>query len=125
MTATADAAKEIADLNLTYMLLAQKMLRADKPAAMLRLGISPAVAELLSTLPLADVIKLAASNFVLCTFRLDELPGFRSVVEGARQQALQQAHISIILAGAQGGLTVAAPDAARPLPARSRLSTAS
>lgn len=125
MTATADAAKEIADLNLTYMLLAQKMLRADKPAAMLRLGISPAVAELLSTLPLADVIKLAASNFVLCTFRLDELPGFRSVVEGARQQALQQAHISIILAGAQGGLTVAAPDAARPLPARARLSTAS
>lgn len=125
MTAMADAAKEIADLNLTYMLLAQKMLRSDRAAAMLRLGISPAVADMLSAMPLAEVIKLAASNFVLCTFRLDELPGFRSVAEGARQQALQQAHISILLAGAQGGTAMAAPEAARPLPNRARLSAAS
>jgi flagellar transcriptional activator FlhD len=125
MTATADASKEITDLNLTYMLLAQKMLRDDKPAAMLRLGISPAIADLLTTMPLAEVIKLAASNFVLCAFRLDELPGFRSVLHGARQQALQQAHISIILAGAQSGAAVAAPDAARPLPRPALLSATS
>lgn len=115
MTAMADAAKEIADLNLTYMLLAQKMLRHDKPAAMLRLGISPAMADLLAIMPLAEVIKLAASNFVLCTFRLDDLPGFRSVLQGARQQALQQAHISIILAGAHNTPAAAAPEVVRPL----------
>jgi flagellar transcriptional activator FlhD len=97
----ADASKEIADLNLTYMLLAQKLLRQDRSAAMLRLGISPEMADLLVALSLAEVIKLAASNFVLCAFRLDDLPIFRTVMQGTGQSHLQQAHLSILLAGAQ------------------------
>ena len=97
----ADANKEIADLNLTYMLLAQKLLREDKAAAMLRLGISAEMADLLTGMSLSEVIKIATSNFVLCAFRLDELPIVRTVMQGDRQAALQQAHISIVLAGAQ------------------------
>ena len=97
----ADASKEIADLNLTYMLLAQKLLREDRSAAMLRLGISQEMADLLVALSLAEVIKLAASNFVLCAFRLDELPIFRTVMQGVGQSHLQQAHLSILLSGAQ------------------------
>lgn len=97
----ADANKEIADLNLTYMLLAQKMLREDRAAAMLRLGISGEMADLLAGMSLGEVVKLATSNFVLCAFRLDELPVFRTVMQGAKERALQQAHISIVLAGAQ------------------------
>ena len=93
--------KEIADLNLTYMLLAQKLLREDKAAAMLRLGISNEMADLLIPMSLAETIRIAASNFVLCAFRLDELPIVKSVMQGDRQQSLQQAHISIVLAGAQ------------------------
>jgi flagellar transcriptional activator FlhD len=96
-----DATKEIADLNLTYMLLAQKLLREDKAAAMLRLGISAEMADLLAGMSLAEVIKIATSNFVLCAFRLDELPIVKTVMQGERQAALQQAHISIVLAGAQ------------------------
>ena len=45
--AATEMTKEIADLNLTYMLLAQKLLREDKAAAMLRLGISNEMADLL------------------------------------------------------------------------------
>ena len=101
MTA-ADATKEIADLNLTYMLLAQKLLREDKAGAMLRLGISAEMADLLIGMSLSEVIKIATSNFVLCAFRLDELPIVKSVMQGGeRQAALQQAHISILLAGAR------------------------
>jgi flagellar transcriptional activator FlhD len=96
-----DASKEIADLNLTYMLLAQKLLREDKAAAMLRLGISSEMADMLAGMSMGDVVKLATSNFVLCAFRLDELPVFRTVLQGPREQNLQQAHISILLAGAQ------------------------
>lgn len=96
-----DGSNEITDLNLTYMLLAQKLLRADRPAAMLRLGISAEMADLLAGMSLADVIKLATSNFVLCAFRLDESSILRNVMQGGRQGALQQAHISIVLAGAQ------------------------
>ncbi len=54
----ANASKEIADLNLTYMLLAQRLLRQDRPAAMLRLGISPEMADLLIAMSLAEVIKI-------------------------------------------------------------------
>jgi flagellar transcriptional activator FlhD len=95
------ASKEIADLNLTYMLLAQKLLREDRAAAMVRLGISPEMADLLIGMSLAETIKIATSNFVLCAFRLDELPIVRSVMQGDRQAGLQQAHISIVLAAQQ------------------------
>jgi flagellar transcriptional activator FlhD len=106
MTAS-DATREIADLNLTYMLLAQKLLREDKAGAMLRLGISPEMADLLIGMTLAEVIKIAASNFVLCAFRLDELPIGPAVLQGGRDRALQQAHISILLAGAQPAVAAA------------------
>jgi flagellar transcriptional activator FlhD len=95
-----NASKEIADLNLTYMLLAQKLLRQDRAAAMLRLGISGEMAELLAGMSLAELVKLATSNFVLCAFRLDELPGVRSMIQPGRESALQQAHLSILMAGA-------------------------
>lgn len=98
--ATPEMSKEIADLNLTYMLLAQKLLREDKAAAMLRLGLSSEMADLLAGMSLAETIRLAASNFVLCAFRLDELPIVQNVIQAERQPALQQAHISILLAGA-------------------------
>lgn len=96
----ADATKEIADLNLTYLLLAQKLLRQDRSAAMLRLGVGAEMAELLAGMSLPETIKLAASNFVLCAFRLDELPGVRSMLQPGRDNALQQAHLAILLAGA-------------------------
>ena len=105
------ANKEIADLNLSYMLLAQKMLREDKAAAMLRLGISAAMADLLAGMALAEVIKLATSNFVLCAFRLDELPAFRTLMQGSKERSLQQAHLSILLAGDAG--SAGTPAAAR------------
>lgn len=93
-----EAAQEIADLNLTYMLLAQKLLRKDKASAMLRLGIGAEMADLLAGMSLAEVVKLASSNFVLCAFRLDELPIARTVMQDARERALQQAHLAIVLA---------------------------
>lgn len=94
----ANASKEIADLNLTYMLLAQKLLRQDRAAAMLRLGISGEMADLLTAMSPAELVKLATSNFVLCAFRLDDLPGVRNTIQPGREGALQQAHLSILLA---------------------------
>ena len=95
----AERSKEIADLNLTYMLLAQKLLREDRAAAMLRLGIGAEMADLLAGMSMGEVVKLATSNFVLCAFRLDELPIARTVMQDARERTLQQAHLAIVLAG--------------------------
>jgi len=96
---SAEASREIADLNLNYMLLAQKLLREDRATAMLRLGMGREVADVLAGMSLAEVVKLATSNFVLCAFRLDELPIARTVMQDARERTLQQAHLSIVLAG--------------------------
>ena len=109
----AEPTKEIADLNLTYMLLAQKMLREDKAAAMLRLGISGEMADLLIGMSLAETVKLATSNFVLCAFRLDDLPVFRTLMQSGKDRSLQQAHLSIVLAGGQSPVAPSAGQAAR------------
>ena len=58
--------KELADLNLAYMLQARRLLRADRAAAMRRLDIGPDIAELLAGMSLDETLRLAASNFVLC-----------------------------------------------------------
>ena len=90
----ASASQEIADLNLNYMLLAQKLLRQDREGAMLRLGVSPELADLLLGMTLSQVVKLANTNFVLCSFRLDNA----RLVHAAKSPALQATHISIVLA---------------------------
>lgn len=104
-----DASKEIADLNLTYMLVAQKLLRQDRTSAMVRLGVSEELADMLIGMSLAQIIKLATSNFVLCAFRLDDLPIVK-LVQDSREPSLQQAHLSIVLASSRKrmGLSAAA-----------------
>jgi flagellar transcriptional activator FlhD len=90
---------EVADLNLAYLLLAQRLVREDYATAMFRLGLSREVADLLGSLSLSQVVKLAASNVLLCRFRFDDHAIFSSLTHNDRNQALQQAHASILLAG--------------------------
>ena len=52
---------EIKDINLSYMMLAQQMLRADKAAAIYRLGISQDVAGIVESLTAGQLLKMAAS----------------------------------------------------------------
>ena len=96
---TTEASQEIADLNLTYMLLAQKLLKSDRAGAMLLLGVSEELADILTGMTLSQLVKLAANNFLLCAFRLNEIPAAR-VLDRTKTAALQQAHISIVLASA-------------------------
>ena len=61
MTDTATT-NEISDLNLTYLLLAQRLVREDVATAMFRLGLSREVADLLGNLSVSQIVKLAASS---------------------------------------------------------------
>ena len=69
-----EMSKETAELNLASMLHAQKLLREDRAAAKLRLGLSDELAELLAGMTLADTIRLAASDFLRVSFGRDGLP---------------------------------------------------
>ena len=95
-----EISKEIGDINLAYMLLAQKLAKQDRAAAMYRLGVGRELADLLANMSLTQIVKLAASNFLLCSFRLDDHPMFAVFGEG-KYSTLQQAHMAILMAARQ------------------------
>lgn len=108
ITASGVISREIGELNLAYMLLAQKLVKQDKAEAMFRLGVGRELADLLANMSLSQIVKLAASNFLLCSFRLDDRPMFAVVGEG-KEPALQQAHMSILMAARQAQAQAQSP----------------
>mgnify|MGYP002335871305 CR=1 FL=1 len=92
--------REIGDINLAYMLLAQKLVKQDRAAAMFRLGIGDELADLLANMTLSQIVRLASSNLLLCSFRLEDNPMF-AVMGQQNDGALQQAHMSILMAARQ------------------------
>ena len=63
---------EIREANLTYLMLAQTMIRQDKAEAVFRLGLNEEAADILTALSSAQVLKLASRNTLLCSFRVDD-----------------------------------------------------
>ncbi|MBK7051063.1 MAG: flagellar transcriptional regulator FlhD [Rhodoferax sp.] len=63
---------EIRDANLTYLMLAQTLIRKDKADALFRLGISEESADLIATLSPAQILKIASGAMLLCRFRVDD-----------------------------------------------------
>jgi flagellar transcriptional activator FlhD len=92
---------EIRDVNLAYLLLAQRLVREDRATAMIRLGLTREMADLVANLSVSQVVKLAASSFLLCRFRLGDHPGLSAVTEEKKELPLKQAHASILLSSQQ------------------------
>ena len=63
---------EIRDANLTYLMLAQSLIRSDKAEALYRLGMSEESADLIAALSPAQILKIASGNMLLCKFRVDD-----------------------------------------------------
>jgi len=63
---------EIREANLTYLMLAQTLIRQDKAEAVFRLGLNEDAADILSSLSAAQVMKLTSRNTLLCSFRVDD-----------------------------------------------------
>ena len=90
---------EIGDLNLTYLLLAQRLVKEDVATAMFRMGMSRELADLLGSLSLSQTVKLAASSLLLCRFRFEDQPMLSALTNDGKSLALQQAHTAILLSG--------------------------
>ena len=60
---------EIREANLTYLMLAQSLIRKDKAEALFRLGISEESADLIAALSPVQISKIASGNMLLCRFR--------------------------------------------------------
>ncbi|MCX7213017.1 MAG: flagellar transcriptional regulator FlhD [Burkholderiales bacterium] len=96
---------EIREVNLSYLMLAQGMVRADKVQAVFCLGVSEAVADILADLSPAQLIKIASGNMMMCRFRFDDEMVWSLLSEHGRRspQGLDgnaaRLHASIVMAG--------------------------
>ncbi|MDX1668529.1 MAG: flagellar transcriptional regulator FlhD [Limnobacter sp.] len=96
---TTSTCEEIKELNLSYLLLAQRMLREDKPGAMLRLGISDEeVADILTGLSISQVMRLAGTSHLMCGFRFDESMVWKLMVDHGKHQSATSMHAAILMA---------------------------
>ncbi|SAK41874.1 transcriptional activator FlhD [Caballeronia fortuita] len=89
---------EIHEVNLSYLLLAKRLLQEDRVSAMYRLGLSEQVAQVLTSLSLAQAVKVASSSHVLCRFRFDDHAILASLADKDKNAAIAHAHASILLA---------------------------
>ncbi len=89
---------EIQELNLAYLLLAQRLLNDDRAAAMFRLKVDEETADLLVSLSASQLTRLARTNQLLCHFGLEGADRLRQVVDNPRENGLAQFHASLLLA---------------------------
>jgi flagellar transcriptional activator FlhD len=89
---------EVQEINLRYMLLAQRMLREDKAAATYRLGLGHEVADLLAGLTPSQVLKLAACGVLLPRFRFDDTVVLDLVANHRGERGMPNTHATIVAA---------------------------
>jgi flagellar transcriptional activator FlhD len=94
---------EIREANLTYLMLAQNLIRKDKAEAQFRLGISEASADLLATLSPIQISKIASSPMLLCRFRMDDEVVWGLLTNHSARKvdndATTRLHASILMSG--------------------------
>ena len=98
MTAT-NMLDEIREANLTYLVLAQNMIREDKPQAMYRLGIRDDVAGMIESLSPAQLIKVAATNQLVCRFACNDEMVWGLLTSHTKDRELAGVHVAILRAG--------------------------
>jgi flagellar transcriptional activator FlhD len=93
---------EIREANLSYLMLAQSLIRSDREQALYRLGVSEETAALIDTLTPAQMMKIAGGSTLLCRFRMDDDIVWNLLTshgKGAANDGLSRLHASILLAG--------------------------
>lgn len=93
----------IREANMTYLMLAQNLIRQDRAEALFRLGMSEDAAELISTLSPAQILKIASGNMLLCRFRVDDDVVWNLLTNHTTSKvdndATTKLHASILMAG--------------------------
>ncbi|HEY0845205.1 MAG TPA: flagellar transcriptional regulator FlhD [Noviherbaspirillum sp.] len=93
-----DYLSEIRDVNLSYLMIAQQMIRHDRAEAIFRLGISGEIADLLASMSNAQVLKMASCNVMLSRFRFNDTAILSTLLRDKATNASSPMHASIIMA---------------------------
>ena len=95
---------EIHEANLSYLMLAQSLIRRDPVVALLKLGLSEDIAAIIEAFSPAQIIRLSQSNMLMCRLRFSDemiwslLSEHGSHHPGADRSA-SRLHASILMAG--------------------------
>ena len=93
---------EIREANLSYLMLAQSLIRADREQALFRLGVSEETAAILDTLSPSQMMKIASGNTLLCRMRVDDDLVWSLLTnhgKSAANDGISRLHASILMAG--------------------------
>ncbi|HEU4457622.1 MAG TPA: flagellar transcriptional regulator FlhD [Methylibium sp.] len=93
---------EIREANLSYLMLAQSLIRSDRDEALFRLGISEDTADVLGLLSPAQMMKIASGNTLLCKMRVDDDMVWSLLTnhgKSAANDGVSRLHANILMAG--------------------------
>ena len=93
---------EIREANLSYLMLAQSLIRTDRDQALYRLGVSEDTANMINTLTPAQMMKIASGNTLLCAFRMSDDLVWGLLTNHSKpgaNESVNRLHASILMAG--------------------------
>ncbi len=93
---------EIRETNLSYLMLAQSLIRRDREQALFRLGMSEETASLIAILSPAQIMKIASSNTLLCRMRVDDDLVWSLLTnhgKASSNDSVTRLHANILMAG--------------------------
>ena len=93
---------EIREANLSYLMLAQSLIRSDRDQALFRLGVNEDTAKLIDKLTPAQLMKMSSGNTLLCKFRMDDDMVWSLITshgKGSANDGVARLHASILMAG--------------------------
>ncbi|WP_373376966.1 flagellar transcriptional regulator FlhD [Cupriavidus nantongensis] len=96
--ADTDSLQQIEALNLSYLLLAQRLMRENEAEALFRLGLGREMGRVLAALKPMQIIALARSSVMLYRFRLDDSLLVAALTGAEPPHALHGMHAAIVMA---------------------------
>ncbi len=92
--------EEIQDLNLSYLLLAQRLLRKDRATAIFRLKLSEELADLLAGLSGKQLMQLARTNQLIFRPGFEDAGYLAKVLNNTREPGLVRLHAALLMTSA-------------------------
>lgn len=93
-----DILNAIQEQNLSYLLLAKKLLSDDRKMAMFRLHFDDSLADLIESLTIGQMIKLSSSGQLICSVALQSAEKLSGLLSNERSSSLVQMHLALMLA---------------------------
>lgn len=92
---------DIRQTNLSYLMLAQRLIRADRSQALFRLGLSEESADMIAMLTPAQVMRVASSRQLLCSMRVDDNLVWTLLTNHGKSSSdnVTRLHANILMAG--------------------------